>query len=288
MKKIAFVLSVLPMLSASAIAEDLADFISDGRNYTVRLADGHSFYRVEFRKRRSGTDWAQISYAQHKNANERTRFRVQPGMAWINFGQVTSIHEVEPRDEESTNDASDNIEEAEVSATDSQVDEAKGGLQNALNVENQSGGLVGAAVGGLVGVEAGAALGATEAGDSLTDESVESPDVVKRLDAITGVYGQILRDRKSEVIEGRTSTLDVVDAEIDLLEAQIDLAKAQNQSDEVAKLMDALVGLHKEMLEFRTQEVATGGRSNVADVAEAEIALLEAEIRLLRHAGDGR
>lgn len=280
MKTIALALSVLSLLSISAIAEDLADFISQEKTYTVHLSDRRVFYGVEFRKWRSGTDWAHISYSHVPSRST--------GESWINFTQVTSIKEEEAkRAEDSTDAARDDAEakdETKNSEPHIEVNESSEAVSESVDqpedsAENRIGELEGAALGGVAGGEAGAGFGAIAVDVALVDPS-ESPEIIERLEAITSIRKRIVEHQKSLFAEGRASQLDIAESQIAFLESQIELAESKRESDEVVKLLRHLVEIQRGRVKVAEKQFAAG-RSDETQIAEAEIAFLKAEIRLL-------
>lgn len=160
----------------------------------------------------------------------------------------------------------------------------QGGLEVvAVEAENQGGGLVGAAAGGFVKRTAVGGLVAGEAGGALgfaaADEPVESPDVIKRLDAVELATNQNLRHQKtfSLLTEGQLSRRNILNAEINLMESKILLAEAKRESDQVAELLKSQLELYTDLVRVGMEEEKAAREDAMR--AKGMIHVLEMEIQ---------
>lgn len=108
--------------------------------------------------------------------------------------------------------------------------------------------------------------------------------IIGKLAEIVKVRKRIVEHYQALYGAGQAS-LDVVgewrSAEVELIEARIDLAREQGGHDAVVNELKALVTACEQLVE-RAQKLHDAARGNSVEVERAQVALLKAQVRLLR------
>lgn len=111
---------------------------------------------------------------------------------------------------------------------------------------------------------------------------VRSPEpdarIVSKLSEIVGIRERAARNYQEMMKAGRASRDGL--AEVELAEARVDLARERGQTEAVIAELQSLVAAH----ERRTKWMASLATDRIApgEIDRAQVALLEAQVRLLR------